>query len=250
MNRLNEKVAIVTGAGSGMGLEEAKLLAQEGAKVVLTDINESNVMKAAADIRAGGGTAVAYKQDVASEEQWSTIVSEVIGKFGKIDILVNNAGISLATSMLETTLEQWDKVIAINMTSVFLGMKHVIPHMMTSKQGSIINISSIAGLTGGSGAGAYTASKGGVRLLSKAAAVDYGKFNIRVNSVHPGFITTPMSEHLIQNEQMNQWFLSQTALPRVGEASEVAQAVLFLASDESSYITGAELAVDGGVTAK
>ncbi|MFD0958463.1 SDR family NAD(P)-dependent oxidoreductase [Paenibacillus chungangensis] len=250
MNRLKEKVAIVTGAGSGMGLEEAKLLAQEGATVILTDINEDNVMKAASDIQAAGGQAIAYKHDVASEEQWSTIVNEVMSKFGKIDVLVNNAGISLAISMLESTLEQWNRVISINMTSVFLGMKHVIPHMIESKQGSIINISSIAGLTGGSGAGAYTASKGGVRLLSKAAAVDYGKFNIRVNSVHPGFITTPMSEELIQNEQMHQWFLSQTALPRVGEAPEVAQAVLFLASDESSYITGAELAVDGGVTAK
>jgi NAD(P)-dependent dehydrogenase (short-subunit alcohol dehydrogenase family) len=138
-------------------------------------------------------------------------------------ILVNNAGISFPVDMLETTVDQWNKVMSINVTSVFLGMKFTIPHMK-STGGSIVNISSIAGLTGSSGAGAYTASKGAVRMLTKAAAVDYGQFNIRVNSVHPGYIETPMSSDLIHNEQMLQWFLSQTALPRVGQASEVAAA--------------------------
>ncbi|WP_256759373.1 SDR family NAD(P)-dependent oxidoreductase [Cohnella sp. WQ 127256] len=250
MSIMNNKVAIVTGAGSGMGREEALLLAQEGAKVVATDINEAAVQAVVEEIKASGGTAIAYSHNVASEEDWIKVVAETIKQYGKLDVLVNNAGISWPTALLDTTVEQWNKVLNINLTSVFLGMKYSIPHMQNNKGGSIINISSIAGLTGGSGSGPYTASKGAVRMLTKAAAVDFGKDNIRVNSVHPGFIETPMSAEFVNNEQMLQWFLSQTALPRVGQASEVAQAVLFLSSDASSYITGVELPVDGGVTAK
>lgn len=250
MAMLTGKVAIVTGAGSGMGREEALLFAKEGAKVVATDINEAAVQAIVKEIEAAGGEAIAIAHNVASEDEWVKVVDGTIRKYGKLDILVNNAGISHAAGLLETTVEQWNKVMNINLTSVFLGMKHVIPHMRDNKGGSIVNISSIAGLTGSSGAGAYTASKGGVRMLSKAAAVDFGKDNIRVNSVHPGFIETPMSAEFVNNEQMLQWFLSQTALPRVGRASEVAEAVLFLASDASSYLTGIELPVDGGVTAK
>ncbi|MDQ6420611.1 glucose 1-dehydrogenase [Paenibacillus sp. LHD-117] len=250
MTRLSGKTAIVTGAGSGMGLEEARLLAREGASVVLTDINEEAVRAVAATIREEGGEAFAMRHDVASEEQWAEVVSETAKRYGKVDVLVNNAGISMPAGLLDTTVEQWNKVMAINVTSVFLGMKYVVPNMIENGGGSIINISSIAGLTGGSGAGAYTASKGAVRMLSKAAAVDYGQHHIRVNSVHPGFISTPMSSQFVNDPQMLQWFLSQTALPRVGEASEVARAVLFLASDDASYITGVELPVDGGVTAK
>jgi NAD(P)-dependent dehydrogenase (short-subunit alcohol dehydrogenase family) len=250
MGIINGKVAIVTGAGSGMGREEAILLAQEGAKVVATDINEAAVQAVVQEIIAAGGEAIAYKHNVASEEEWIQVVDNTIQKYGKLDILVNNAGISLPNGLLDTTVEQWDRVIDINLKSTFLGMKHSVPPMQANNGGSIVNISSIAGLKGSSGAGAYTASKGGVRMLSKAAAVDFGKDNIRVNSVHPGFIETPMSSEFVNNEQMLKWFLSQTALPRVGQASEVAQAVLFLASDASSYITGVELPVDGGVTAK
>ncbi|WP_409343589.1 SDR family NAD(P)-dependent oxidoreductase [Paenibacillus sp. MBLB4367] len=250
MARLNGKVAIVTGAGSGMGREEAILLAKEGAAVAATDINLAAVQAVVREIEASGGQASAFAHNVASEDGWVTVVSDTIRTYGKVDILVNNAGVSLAAGLLETTIEQWNKVMNINLTSTFLGMKHVIPHMQANGGGSIINISSIAGLTGSSGAGAYTASKGGVRMLSKAAAVDFGKDHIRVNSVHPGFIETPMSAEFVNNEQMLGWFLSQTALPRVGRASEVAEAVLFLASDESAYITGVELPVDGGVTAK
>ncbi len=233
-----------------MGREEALLFAREGATVVATDINEAAVQAVVKEMEGIGGQGTAYAHNVASEEEWIRVVADTIARYGKIDVLVNNAGISHAAGLLETTIEQWNKVIHINLTSTFLGMKHVIPHMIDNQGGSIINISSIAGLTGGSGAGAYTASKGGVRMLSKAAAVDFGKHHIRVNSVHPGFIETPMSTEFVQNKQMLQWFLSQTALPRVGKASEVAEAVLFLASDESAYITGVELPVDGGVTAK
>lgn len=250
MNRLTDKVAIITGAGSGMGREDALLFAREGAKVVVTDINEASLQAVVKEIEAIGGQVTACIHNVVSEEQWISVTEATMKAYGKIDILVNNAGISLATGLLDTTMEQWNKVIDINLTSTFLGMKHVIPHMQAGGGGSIVNISSIAGLTGSSGAGAYTASKGGVRMLSKAAAVDFGKDHIRVNSVHPGFIETPMSADFVNDERMLQWFLSQTALPRVGRASEVAEAVLFLASDESAYITGVELPVDGGVTAK
>lgn len=250
MSRLADKVAIITGAGSGMGREEALLFAREGAKVIATDINEAAVQAVVTEIEAEGGVATAIAHNVASEEQWSGVVAAAIEAYGRIDILVNNAGISFAVGMLDTTIEQWDKVMHINLSSVFLGMKHVVPHMQKNKGGSIVNISSIAGITGSQGAGAYTASKGAVRMLSKAAAVDYGKDNIRVNSVHPGFIETPMSKEFVGNEQMLGWFLSQTALPRVGQAIEVAKAVLFLASDDASYLTGIELPVDGGVTAK
>jgi len=250
MNRLQNKVAIITGAGSGMGREEALLFAREGAKVVATDINEAAVQAVAKEIRDAGGQAQGFAHNVASEEDWNSIVAKTVETYGKVDVLVNNAGVSLAVGLLDTTIDQWNRVMGINVTGTFLGMKHVVPNMIENNGGSVINISSIAGLTGGSGAGAYTASKGAVRMLTKAAAVDYGKHNIRVNSVHPGFIETPMSSDLIKNEQMLQWFLSQTALPRVGGASEVASAVLFLASDDSSYVTGIELPVDGGVTAK
>ncbi|MUT66506.1 SDR family NAD(P)-dependent oxidoreductase [Paenibacillus sp. NEAU-GSW1] len=250
MTRLANKTAIITGAGSGMGREEALLFAKEGANVIATDINEAAVQAVVQEIEAAGGKATGLAHNVASEEDWIRVVQTAAETYGNIDVLVNNAGISLAVGLLDTTIEQWNKVMSINLTSTFLGMKYVIPVMQQNNGGSIVNISSIAGLTGSSGAGAYTASKGAVRMLTKAAAVDFGKDHIRVNSVHPGFIETPMSAEHIQNKQMLQWFLSQTALPRVGQASEVAQAVLFLASDESAYVTGVELPVDGGVTAK
>jgi NAD(P)-dependent dehydrogenase (short-subunit alcohol dehydrogenase family) len=250
MPQLMNKTVIVTGAGSGMGREEAILFVKEGAKVIATDINEAAVQAVVNEIQAAGGEAVALAHNVTSEEEWKRIVEVAISNYGKIDVLVNNAGVSFAQTLQDTSIEQWDRVMNINLSSVFLGMKAVIPHMQENQGGSIVNISSIAGLTGSQGAGAYTASKGAVRMLTKAAAVDYGKDNIRVNSVHPGFIDTPMSAQFVNNEQMRAWFLSQTALPRIGQAYEVAQAVLFLASDASAYITGVELPVDGGVVAK
>lgn len=251
MSRLHHKVAIITGAGSGMGREEALLFAKEGAKVVVTDIQEEKVNQVVAEIKEAGGEAIGLFHNVTSEENWVKVVEQAVQAYGKIDILVNNAGIpSSATPLHEATLESWNRTMDINLTGTFLGMKHVIPVMMANKGGSIVNISSIAGLTGGSGASAYTASKGGVRLLTKGTAIQYAKENIRVNSVHPGFIETPMTTDLFEDDQTNQWFRSLTPLPRLGKASDVAEGVLFLASDASSFITGIELPVDGGYSAQ
>ena len=246
--RLRDKVAVVTGAGSGMGEETALLFAKEGAKVVATDINEETLQAVVAKITEAGGSAIAVKHNVVSKEDWEHVYAQTIENFGKLDILINNAGVSLATDFLDQTEDDWARTYAININSVMHGMQLAIPLMEQNKAGSIVNISSISALTGMAGAGAYTASKGAVRSMTKAAAVDYGKKNIRVNSIHPGYIVTPMSaEHM---ESYEDYFLSQIALPNLGQAKEVAAAILFLASDDASHITGIELPVDGGVTAK
>lgn len=250
MKRLENKVAIITGAAGGMGKADALLFAKEGAKIVLTDIQEDKIKQVAEEIVQSGGEAIGLAHNVTSEEDWKRVVDQAVATFGKVDILVNNAGISSATPFLETDVELWNKVMNINLTSVFLGQKEVIPHMIQQGGGSIVNISSIAGLTGGSGTGPYTASKGAVRMLTKATAVDYAKHNIRANSVHPGFIRTPMTTDMMNDEKMKAWFLSMSPLPRLGEAEDIAKGVLFLASDESSYITGIELPIDGGYSAK
>ncbi|KKC45889.1 short-chain dehydrogenase [Paenibacillus sp. D9] len=250
MNRLNGKVAIITGAAGGMGKADALLFAEEGAKVVITDLQEEKIQEVVKEIEALGGEAIGLKHNVASEEDWVSVVDAAIAKFGQINILVNNAGISDAVPFLDQTVERWERTMTVNVTSIFLGQKYVIPHMIEAGGGSIVNISSIAGLTGGSGAGPYTASKGAVRMLTKATAVDYAKHNIRANSIHPGYIETPMTVDLMKDEQMVQWFLMQTPLPRLGKPEDIAQGVLFLASDESSYITGVELPIDGGYYAK
>ncbi|MBB6671230.1 SDR family NAD(P)-dependent oxidoreductase [Cohnella nanjingensis] len=250
MGRLANKVAIITGAAGGMGKADAILFAKEGAKVAITDIQEDKIQAVVAEIRESGGEAIGFAHNVASEEDWARVVSETLSQFGKIDILVNNAGISSTVPFMDTTVDLWNKIMSVNLTSIFLGQKAVLPHMIENGGGSIVNISSIAGLTGGSGAGAYTASKGAVRMLTKATAIDYAKHNIRANSVHPGYIETPMTADLMANDQMRQWFLSQTPLPRLGKAEDIAKGVLFLASDESSYITGVELPIDGGYYAQ
>lgn len=248
--RLENKVAIITGGGSGMGEAAVRLFAKEGAKVVATDINLEAAEKVAQEIREAGFEAVAMKQNVADKSDWQAVISKTIETFGKIDILVNNAGISVAKDFLDQTEEDFAKGFAINTNSVMYGMQLAIPHMIENGGGSIVNVSSIAALTGMSGAGVYTASKGAVRSITKAAAVDYGKQNIRVNSVHPGYIVTPMSAEYMESDKFRPHFLAQIALPELGNAIEVANAMLFLASDESSHITGIELPVDGGVTAK
>ncbi|MEK4058518.1 MULTISPECIES: SDR family NAD(P)-dependent oxidoreductase [Paenibacillus] len=250
MGRLDHKVAVITGAAGGMGKADALLFAKEGAKVVITDLQEEKLQEVVQEIRGNGGEAIGIKQNVVSEEDWARVVDETLKGYGHIDILVNNAGVSDPTPFMEQTVERWERTMGINVTSIFLGQKAVIPHMIAAGGGSIVNISSIAGLTGGSGAGPYTASKGAVRMLTKATAVDYAKHNIRANSIHPGYIETPMTEDLLKDEKMKQWFFAQTPLMRLGTVQDIAKGVLFLASDDSSYITGVELPIDGGYYAK
>ncbi|MFS1514260.1 SDR family NAD(P)-dependent oxidoreductase [Chengkuizengella sp. SCS-71B] len=250
MGRLDGKVAIITGSASGMGKTEVFLFAEEGAKVVVTDILEDKVKDIVSEVNTNGGEAIGFYHDVTSEKDWVRVVKDTIEQFGKIDILVNNAGIVNAASLLEDSVEQWQKTVDVNLTGTFLGMKHVIPNMIENNGGSIINISSITGLSGGLGGNSYSASKGAVRILSKGAAIDYAKQNIRVNSVHPGFIQTQMLENLISNKAIKKMFMGLTPLPRFGKPDDVARSVLFLASDESAYITGIELPVDGGYSAK
>lgn len=252
MGRLTGKVAIITGAASGMGLAGAQLFAKEGAKVVATDVVFDVLEERVNEIVADGGDAIALRLDVASPESWQEVVDKTIDTYGKIDILVNNAGIHIAKGILEAELDDWNKVMAINSTGVWLGMKSVIPHMQKNGGGSIVNTSSIAAIVGGIGDGhgaAYSASKGAVRALTKHAAQWFGEYNIRVNSVHPGAIFTGMVEKvgIKSREEMGSHYEGRAALkPYAGESMDIANAYLYLASDESKYVTGLELVVDGG----
>jgi 3(or 17)beta-hydroxysteroid dehydrogenase len=249
--RLEGKVAIITGGAHGMGAVEAILFAKEGAKVVVADIREDDARKVEAEITEAGGEAMVVMLDVSKEDQWEQAISDVIAKFGKLDILVNNAGISGSGEKDFGSTAAWDQLMDINAKSVFLGMKHAIPEMEKIGGGAIVNISSISGMVGQSYVHpGYNASKGAVRLVTKAAAVQHAKSGIRVNSVHPGSMPAmltsgPRGEGGSQDARM-------AAIPmgREGEPIEVANAVLFMASDEASYITGTELMVDGGFTAR
>lgn len=248
MGRLDGKVALVSGAARGQGAAEAKLFAREGASVVLGDILEAEGRRTAAEIGEAGGQALFLKLDVTKEDDWKRAVDLAVSRFGKLTTLVNNAGILGRGNVEETSVEQWDLVMSVNAKGVFLGAKHAIPAMRKAGGGSIINISSVAGLRGGGGT-AYTTSKGAVRLLTKATAVQYGKDGIRCNSVHPGVIDTDMLADTLSNPERRASLVSGIALGRVASPEEVATCVLFLASDESSYVTGSELVVDGGMMA-
>lgn len=251
MGRVDGKVAIITGCASGMGLAAAELFAREGAKVVATD-RAIDQLKREMDA-IGNPNILALEHDIASEADWQKVVDAAIAKFGKIDILVNNAGISNHTGILEETIDGWNKVIAINLTAVWLGMKAVVPHMQKNGKGAIVNTSSLASMLGGKSfnGAAYSASKGGVAALTKNAAQAFAKDSIRVNSLHPGMIFTGMAKaHGVKSvEQMGQAVKDKDSAPLppyVGEAIDIAHGYLYLASDESKFVTGVELVVDGG----
>jgi cyclopentanol dehydrogenase len=248
MGRVDGKVALVTGGAMGMGESHSLLLAQEGAKVVVTDINTEAGEATAQQIRDAGGDAIFIQHDASSEEQWRSVIDQSVAAHGKIDILINNAGIVISKPNEETTLDDWDITMAVNSTGVFLGCKTVVPAMEKAGGGSIVNISSIYGIIGAPNAAAYQASKGAVRMLTKSCAVDYAQYNIRVNSIHPGVIRTPMLGDAANDEAAIKQVLAGTILERAAEPIEVSYAVLLLASDESSYMTGSELVVDGGYT--
>ena len=246
--RLAGKVALISGAARGMGESEVRLFVREGAQVVLGDVLEEQALAVLEDIVRQGGAATFVPLDVTKESDWQQAVETSEQTYGRLDILVNNAGIVRMAPLDETSLEDWNEVISVNQTGVFLGMKHAIPAMRRAGSGSIVNISSIAGLIGLPNIPAYQASKGAVRLLTKNAAVQYAADKIRVNSIHPGRIETPMTAPLAPERR--EMVLRLTPLGRDGKPEEVAYGVLYLASDESSYVTGTELIIDGGYTAQ
>jgi 3(or 17)beta-hydroxysteroid dehydrogenase len=248
--RLPGKVALITGAAHGMGAEEAKLFAREGAKVMIADILENAGKHLEVEINQAGGEAMFVRADVTSEADWKRVVEATVARFGKLDILVNNAGLSSTSEADPTDTDGWRRIMEVNATGVFLGTKYAIPAMKQSGGGSIVNISSIMGFVGGeSGHPAYHASKGAVRIFTKATAVKYGPDGIRANSVHPGFMP-PMRSARPRDAAALQTLVDQTPLRRTGKPIEVAYGVLFLASDEASFITGTELVIDGGFIAK
>lgn len=246
--RLDGKVALISGAARGMGECEARLFARERAKIVVGDVLEEQGQRVAREITQQGGTATFVRLDVTAEGYWQCAVAVAEQNYGKLDILVNNAGIVRMAPLDETSLEAWNEVISVNQTGVFLGMRYAVPAMRRAGGGSIINISSVAGLIGLPGIPAYQASKGAVRLLTKHAAIQYAKDNIRVNSVHPGRIETPMTANT--TPERREMVRRLTPMGRDGKPEEVAYGVLYLASDEASFVTGTELVIDGGYTAQ
>jgi NAD(P)-dependent dehydrogenase (short-subunit alcohol dehydrogenase family) len=248
--RLQGKVALISGAANGMGEAEAKLFAQEGARVVVADLLEAQGRQVVADITAAGGEARFVRLDVTSEEDWQEVVGTTVAAFGHLHVLVNNAGISGSFDPDIMGTAAWDRLMAVNAKGVFLGMKCAIPAMQKAGGGAVVNISSISGFAGQDYVHmAYNASKGAVRIMTKSAAVQYAKDGIRVNSVHPGVMPPMRTSRGTADPARRAQMIAQVPLGREGRREEVAYAVLFLASDEASYITGTELVVDGGYLA-
>ena len=254
--RLEGKVALITGAAAGVqgevmgfGGAAAWLFAGEGAKLVLTDILEEQGRRTEAQLREQGYGAVFTRLDVTSESDWETAIKLTIDTYGKLDVLVNNAGTGGRMLLMETTEEAWDAQMDVHAKGAFLGMKYAVPEMRKAGGGSIINVSSIYGLVGSRTSTAYHAAKGASRIISKSAAIQYAGEGIRVNSIHPGFCRTPMTNASYQDPEHYEPLLERIPMGRVGNPEELAQGMLYLASDESSYVTGAEIVIDGGVTA-
>lgn len=244
MGRLENKVAIITGGASGIGEQMVDLFSREGAIVIAADINEEALERANQKENVVG-----MKLNVASDEEWAALAKEVYERYGKIDVLVNNAGISSEKPYAEINLDDWQKMLAINGFGPFAGIKHVAPYMAKEKKGSIVNISSYTAQIG-QGFNHYSASKGAVRALSKAATTNFGRSGVRVNALFPGIIETPMTKALSTSKELLGQLIQATPLQRLGKPEDIANAALFLASDESSYITGAELVIDGGFSAQ
>jgi len=267
MGRVQGKIALVTGAASGIGRASALLLGKEGATVIATDVQDDMGKDVAAKIKQGGSDAIYLHQDVTSEDGWISVIAEIKSRFGRLDVLVNNAGIAIAGPVTDMSLADWRRQQAINLDGVFLGTKHGLPLMRASGGGSIINISSLAGLKGTAGLAGYCATKGGVRLFSKAVALEcaQAKDRVRVNSVHPGIIETPiwggiadgMSSEVTGARRSGANApdldaLSSIAVPTgvKGLPEDIAEGVLYLASDASRYVTGTELVIDGGMSTR
>lgn len=244
MRRLDNKIAIITGGASGIGERMVDLFSQEGAIVIAADINESALEKASQKENVFG-----MKLNVASDEDWKALAVEVNNRFGRIDILVNNAGISSEKPYQDIDLNDWQKMLSINGFGPFAGIKHVAPYMAAQGKGSIINISSYTAQIG-QGFNHYSASKGAVRALSKAAATTFGRQGVRVNTLFPGIIETPMTQSLSTSKELLGHLIQATPLQRLGQPEDIANAALFFASDESAYITGSELVIDGGFSAQ
>lgn len=256
MGQLQGKVCIVTGAARGIGAAIADAFVREGGRVLMTDIDAATLDATAARIRTSKAALLAVTHDVADEPRWRAVVELAVREFGRLDVLVNNAGYGMLKPVTEITLDEWRRMMAVNCDGAFLGIKHAVPAMVAAGGGSIINVSSILGIAGMANTAAYAATKGAIRLLSKAVAVEFGEagLNIRVNSVHPGFTDTPAIDSSLRNRPDGGAAVEAVArlhpLGRLARAEEIAAAVLFLASDVSSFMTGAELVVDGGYTAR
>ncbi len=255
--RLENKVALLTGAAAaidgelmGFGGASAHLFVREGAKVVLTDIRDELGERSAAALRDKGADAIYRHLDVTSEADWNQAVEDTMEAFGRLDILFNNAGVAFPTKIENLSEETWDLELAVHAKGAFLGTKSVIPAMRRGGGGSIINTSSIMGIVGSPTTPAYSAAKGAIRLFTKTAALQYAAENIRVNSIHPGYATTPLTAERFSDPEVNEVLLARTPMGRLGTAEDIANGVLFLASDESAWMTGSELVIDGGMTAQ
>lgn len=245
--RLVDKVVIITGAAHGMGAAQAKLFSQEGAALMLADIEMAPLLRTSTEIESRGGRVISCKLDVTCESDWTAAVARAEHAYGKVDVLMNNAGIYLHKGLLSHSVEDFHRIVAVNQLGVMLGMKHVVPAMQRAGGGSIVNFSSIYGIAGAGLATAYQGSKGAVRLMTKSAALEFVRDNIRVNSIHPGMFDTHLFETSVPRDAWGA-LIEMVPMKRFGRVEEVAYPALFLASDESSFITGAELVVDGGYT--
>jgi len=250
MSRLADRIALITGAASGIGLATARRFAAEGATVLLADRDADRL--AAAHAALGEDRHQAIRLDVTDEAGWIAVADRIATDFGRLDILVNNAGFGTFRSIADTSLDQWRSILAVNLDSVFLATKYMLPPLAASGRGAIVNMSSIRGIVAGPNTGSYCAAKGAVRMFTKATALECAALGngVRANSIHPGHIATPLSAPAYADPEVARHLLADVPMGRIGEADEIADAILFLASDESRYMTGGELVVDGGTTAQ